>query len=184
MGKVAGALAALALAVGLTIGMTGTARADVVPPTTGWVELVAAYLNQQACLDDPGGSNAVGDQLELWHCHGYDSRGSAQRWDFRNSVFGPPPYSLLSEGDEHCLGPASRFNLHSGDRVQLVKCDLFDPRWTPLSRDAYPGDPAFELELTGTAYCMTMPDWSGGNGEPVVLLPCVWGNGLQLWNIG
>jgi hypothetical protein len=28
------------------------------------------------------------------------------------------------------------------------------------------------------------PDWSGGNGEPVLLRPCQPGNGLQLWNIG
>jgi hypothetical protein len=53
-----------------------------------------------------------------------------------------------------------------------------------LSRDAFPGDPAFELEYGSTAYCMTMPDWSGGNAEPVLLRPCLWGNGLQLWNIG
>ncbi len=32
MGKTAGVLAAVALAGGLTIGSTGTARADVVPP--------------------------------------------------------------------------------------------------------------------------------------------------------
>jgi hypothetical protein len=183
--KVAGALAALALAGGLLIGMTGTARADVVPPTTTWVEIVAGYLDQQACLDDPGGSNAVGDQLELWHCHGYDSRGSAQRWNFVPATFtGPNQYALLSEGDEHCLGPVGGV-VRSGVRVQMVNCNLFDnPYWTVLSRNAYPGDPAFELQYGTMAYCMTMPDWSGGNAEPVLLRPCQPGNGLQLWNIG
>jgi hypothetical protein len=181
-GKLAGVLAAVVMAGGFTVASAGTARADVVPPNGTWSEIVAGYLDQQACLDDPGGANQAGDPLELWHCHGYDSRGSAQRWTF--SLFPYTSYySLYSPAPANCLG-VNGFTPYSGARVVLVRCNFEGPYWAVLSRNAYPGDPAFELEYGGTGYCMTMPDWSGGNAEPVQLRPCQPGNGLQLWNIG
>jgi hypothetical protein len=181
-GKLAGVLAAVVLAGGFTVASAGTARADVVPPNNTWSEIVAGYLDQQACLDDPGGADQAGDQLELWHCHGYDSRGSAQRWTFSLTPYGPALYALYSPSS-HCLGVNGSV-AYSGARVVLVRCTIFgSPFWTVLSRNAYPGDPAFELEY-GSGYCMTMPDWSGGNAEPVLLRPCQPGNGLQLWTIG
>ena len=173
-------LAAMVVAGGITVASTGTARADVTPPTGTWSEIVAGYLDQEACLDDPGGADQAGDGLELWHCHGYDSRGSSQRWTF-GRPYPPALYGIYSA--THCLGVND--NAHSGERLLLVKCTLIgSPFWNVLSRNAYSGDPAFELEYGGTGYCMTMPDWSGGNGEPVLLRPCQPGNGLQLWNIG
>jgi hypothetical protein len=84
------AILAAMVAGGITVASTGTARADVTPPTGTWSEIVAGYLDQEACLDDPGGADQVGDGLELWHCHGYDSRGSSQRW------FSAAPTSLTS----------------------------------------------------------------------------------------
>jgi Ricin-type beta-trefoil lectin domain len=183
-GRLAGILAAVVVAGGITVASAGTARADVVPPSGTWSEIVAGYLDQEACLDDPGGANQTGDPLELWHCHGYDSRGSAQQWNFALiSIFNPPLYSLYSPSPSHCLG-VNDTTLRSGDRLVLVKCFFGAPYWNVLSRNAYPGDPAFELEYGQTGYCMTMPDWSGGNAEPVLIRPCQPGNGLQLWNIG
>ena len=178
-------LAAIVVAGGITVASAGTARADVTPPTGTWSEIVAGYLDQEACLDDPGGADQVGDGLELWHCHGYDSRGSSQRWFFGRSNFLNLPANFFGivSGGSHCLGVTD--NAHSGERLLLVKCNPFGGvYWQVLSRNAYSGDPAFELEYGGTGYCMTMPDWSGGNGEPVLLRPCQPGNGLQLWNIG
>ena len=90
-------LAAMVVAGGITVASAGTARADVTPPTGTWSEIVAGYLDQQACLDDPGGPDQAGDGLELWHCHGYDSRGSAQQWTFAIfAILNPPLYSLYS----------------------------------------------------------------------------------------
>ena len=184
-GKLAGILAVVVLAGGFTVASAGTARADVVPPNNTWSEIVAGYLDQEACLDDPGGANQAGDQLELWHCHGYDSRGSAQQWTFSLTPYAPAYYGLYSPGPTLCLGVSSIYSPHSGDRVMLIHCTIIgSPFWTVLSRNAYPGDPAFELEYFESGYCMTMPDWSGGNAEPVQLRPCQPGNGLQLWNIG
>ena len=99
------------------------------------------------------------------------------------SLTSPPTFLGIVSGGGHCLGVTD--NAHSGERLLLVKCNPFGGvYWQVLSRNAYSGDPAFELEYGGTGYCMTMPDWSGGNGEPVLLRPCQPGNGLQLWNIG
>jgi hypothetical protein len=80
MGKITGLLATVTLAGGLTLGATGTARADVVPPTTTWAEVYDPYTSAPACLDDPGGATSGNTPLELWHCHGYDSQGTPQRW--------------------------------------------------------------------------------------------------------
>ena len=81
MGKIAGMLAALALAGGLTIGMTGTARANVVPQPP-WSEIFPTFTNQLACLDDPNGSATPNTHVQLWHCHGYATNGGPQRWVF------------------------------------------------------------------------------------------------------
>ena len=135
-GKLAGILAAVVLAGGFTVASAGTARADVVPPNGTWSEIVAGYLDQEACLDDPGGANQVGDQLELWHCHGYDSRGSAQRWTFGLTPYGPALYALHSPSPGLCLG-VNGFVAHSGDRLTLIRCTILaGPYWTVLSRNA------------------------------------------------
>lgn len=68
-GEIAGILAALALAGAIATGMTGTALADVVPDGT-WNEVVPAFTDHVACLDDPGGSATLGTPIQLFHCHG------------------------------------------------------------------------------------------------------------------
>jgi hypothetical protein len=72
----------------------------------------------------------------------------------------------------------------AGARVLLKQCNFFGPLWTLHSRNEYSGDPAFELELIDTGYCMTLPDLSGSNVEAIVLEPCDLGSALQLWNLG
>jgi hypothetical protein len=34
------------------------------------------------------------------------------------------------------------------------------------------------------SYCLSLPDFSGGNGEPVMLEPCNANDELQYWNLG
>jgi hypothetical protein len=107
--KVAGALAAAALAAGLTMAGTGTARADVVPAST-WNEIFAPEINASGnimCADNFG-SNAQFQNLQLWHCHGYASNGTPQRWHltFAGNFLGsgPPMYQISNVGSGLCIG--------------------------------------------------------------------------------
>jgi hypothetical protein len=82
--RLAGVLAAIALAAGVTLAGTGIARADVLPPS-GWSEIYSPNLHAQGltlCFDDPAGSTASGTQVQLYHCHGYAANGAPQRWVF------------------------------------------------------------------------------------------------------
>ncbi len=107
--KVAGALAAAALAAGLTMAGTGTARADVVPAST-WNEIFAPEINANGnimCADNKS-STAQFDNLILWHCHGYASDGAPQRWQFvyqGQFLGGPiPMYRIANVGSGLCIG--------------------------------------------------------------------------------
>lgn len=76
--NLAGTLAAVALAAGLTMAGTGTARAAVVPPANTWAEIFAPEINANGitlCADNSG-SNAQFQLLQLWRCHGYASNGT------------------------------------------------------------------------------------------------------------
>ena len=80
-------LSATGPAVGLILAGTGTARANVAPPSGTWFEIFNRYLHAQnitLCVDDP---NATTDstKLRLWRCHGYAPDGAAQRWFFTPS---------------------------------------------------------------------------------------------------
>jgi hypothetical protein len=84
-----------------------------------------------------------------------------------------------------CLGvPFSGSGPFIGTRVVLDQCTI-GPIWTLLSRNAYAGDPVFQLELgENTGLCMTLPDSSGGNAEPIYLSACGSGSILRYWMLG
>jgi hypothetical protein len=185
MGKIAGMLIAMTLASGSVIGVTQTAHADVVPPSAAWSEIYDPYTSAPGCLDVPGGTTAVNTPMELWHCHGYDSMGTPQRWSFlKTSFFGPNAYIITTQTNL-CIGPPfSQAGPSAGTRVVLDKCTI-GSFWTLLSRNAYSGDPVFQIELGGsTGLCMALPDSSGGNAEPIILEPCGPGSILRYWMFG
>lgn len=183
---IAGALSALALAGGLALAAPETARADVVPAQT-WNEIVPVFADQTACLDDPGGSATAGTHVQLFHCHGYASNGGPQRWVLAlwgNLSPGATAYHIFSHN--LCLGPDQSGPAGPGTRVTLVKCGL-GPLWTLHSRNAFPGDPYFTLELGlpgDTSECMALPNFSGSNNESVILEPCNGSDMLQYWELG
>jgi hypothetical protein len=182
IGKTAGLLAAVALAAGLTVGAAEPAHADVTPPASTWVELHDPYTSAPACLDDPGGNSSPGTPLELWHCHGYDSQGTPQRWTFGLQ-------GLINPGDGYqvrvgtnpvsCLSAA----LYDQTRAVLARC-FIGPLWDVRSRNAYPGDPVFQLEQFHTGNCLALPDLTGGNAEPVILQPCAFNKLQSYWMFG
>ena len=52
--------------------------ADVVPPAGTWAEIFNPNLHANGitlCADDPNGSTAHFQALQLWRCHGYASNG-------------------------------------------------------------------------------------------------------------
>lgn len=185
MSRIASMVAAGALAGGLTVAMTGAARAEVVPPSDTWVEVYTPYTSAHpVCLDDPNGTSAVGTPLQVFHCHGYGSDGAPQRWDFTAWPYGGPSMYGISKAGR-CVWLDSPTGPFAGARVRLEKCPLLGVPWHLISLGtdsvAYPD---FELEYSDSGYCMTLPDWSGRNGEPVVLEPCAPGNTLQHWVLG
>lgn len=180
-------LAAAVLAGGLTMAMTGAAGAEVVPPLDTWTEIYTPYTNAHpVCLDDPNGTSALGTPLQVFHCHGYGSDGAPQRWDFAGFAFARPGesvYNIFKAGT--CVSVDSPTGPLAGARVRLEKCPLFGVPWHLISLGADSvAYPDFELEFSHSGYCMTLPDWSGRNGEPVVLEPCDPGNFLQHWLLG
>ncbi len=109
--KLAGALATAALATGLMMAGTGTARADVTPPASTWAEIFAPEINANhitLCADDPNGSTAQFQSLQLWSCHGYASNGNPQRWQFsyQGQYLGGPlaMYRIANVGSGLCIG--------------------------------------------------------------------------------
>lgn len=131
-------LAAVGLAAaGAMIGSAGTARADVTPPPAGiWAEIYNPFLHDQnitLCADDPNGSTADGQQLDLWRCHGYASNGTMQRWYFfqvynqdANGNYVPvtedgyPVYRIFNVAAGMCL---YREDSGLGNPVTLRSCD-------------------------------------------------------------
>jgi hypothetical protein len=183
--KIAGVLSVLALAGGLTMASSGAARADVIPQPP-WSEVVPALTNQTACLDDPNGSATSKTHVQLFHCHGYATNGGPQRWLFDlwgNISPGNTAYFIHSHN--LCLGGDQSAPLVPGNRVTLSTCGLFGGIWTMHSRNAYSGDPYFTLQLgLDSGYCMALPDFSGGNNEPVILKSCNSADELQYWVLG
>jgi len=186
MGKIAGLLAAVTLAGGLTIGATGTARADVVPADHDMVGDLDPYTSAPACLDDPGGSNAVGTPLELWHCTDTTARerlSGGTSLTRRQSLIPQTGIRLaLVLILSACLGHDPNNSQLAGSRAMLAKC-FIGPLWDLRSRNAYIGI-RFPDELFHTGYCLALPDLSGGNAEPVILEPCGPGNLKAYWMLG
>lgn len=183
-GTIAGALAAaLALAGSLTVASPGTARADGITPNQPWTEVVPAFTNNLACLDDPGGSATSGTPVQLFHCHGYGSDGGPQRWIFSPwnlGIAGGFAYTITSHN--LCLDANGGGSVFEGARVTINNCRLLGG-WNLHPRNAYSGDPLFTLAIGvgGTGLCMALPDFSGGNAEPVILKACDSDDELQLW---
>ena len=188
MPRLSAVLATAGLVTFLSVGVTASARADVVPQPP-WSEIFPPLTDNLACLDDPSGSATSGTALQLFHCHGYASNGGPQRWLF--NVWGAPNFYHINSHNL-CLGGDPNHGLTPGERAELVTCKgLFGgPIWTLHSRNAYSGDPYFMLELgvedlsSSLSYCLSLPDFSGGNGEPVILEPCNTNDELQYWNLG
>jgi hypothetical protein len=203
--RLAGVLAAASLAItAAMIGSAATARADVIPPPAPtWSEIFNPFLNGQnitLCADDPSGSTAQGQWMQLWRCHGYASNGAPQRWYFLVSYVqdgsgnwvprtdeGHLVYEILNLASGNCL---DREDGTLGNPVTLRTCDNnnselwweLDP--TPLSSTA------FELSTWPrdvpqyTPECVSASNFTDRNGTGLVKELCDFYDTSQLWSLG
>jgi hypothetical protein len=189
--RLAGALAATGLALGLTLGATGTARADVTPPANTWSEIYNPYLNAQGfslCADDANASSAVGNPVQLYHCHGYASNGAPQRWRFQlafedaNHV--PINNGIYIIGNDaspgHCLD-AQRFV--AGAPLTLGACFIFQ-YWKLVPIGAGPDFQLQEWASDSAPLCVAASNFTGNNNTRLMAEPCSLPDTRQRFRLG
>jgi hypothetical protein len=186
--RLAGVLAAIAAAAGMTLAGTGIARADVIPPSSGWAEIYSPYLhasNFSLCFDDTNGSTASGNPVQLYHCHGYASNGAPQRWVFiqpednaGNLIYdqGHPVYEIYNLAAGLCL---TAQNLLAGRPLTMATCNRTTTTgqiWWELHGVGSAAGPNFEIFPWPVAYtygnCVAASNLSGNNNTRLVMEPC------------
>jgi hypothetical protein len=196
--KLAGALTAVALAAGLTMAGTGTARADVVPPANTWAEIFAPEINSSGitlCADNFG-SNAQFQNLQLWRCHGYASNGTPQRWEFEfaNLVLAGPVYRIANVGSGLCIGlDPNRVNAGTiaGSNLVQESCINSPTLWELIPATDSP-DPnnqfilrsAFGGLSPGPTYAMEANTFLDQNGNRLIAEPESPFNSAQWFALG
>ncbi len=175
--KLAALLVGGALAAGLSVGLGGTALAsDPTIPAPTWNEITVPFDNQHGnplCVDVPGGSTSAGVPLQLYHCHGYDSQGGAQRWHFIPSFTtdsGDVAYLIQNTRSSLCVtNPVN--NVNSGLRLQQGPCNLA-PFWVIHRQNANGTDPLIQLVIFRTSFCMSASNFSDTNSTPLLATDC------------
>ena len=193
--KLAAALAAAGLAVGLSLAWPGTARASDIPTPGQWAEIFNPYLHAQGntlCFDDPNGSTSFGTQVQLYRCHGYASNGAPQRWVFvqaedsnGNPVHegGNNVYELYNLAAGRCLavtGTSVGQPLIMGSCITSnTSVALWELRPTnPASHD-------FQLALwLYDDWCIGANDFRDNSPTRLLLFACSPSDTSQLWNLG
>jgi hypothetical protein len=202
----AGGLAALGLAAGLAIGGTGTAHASVVPPSATWSEIFSPYLHAQAntlCFDDPSGSTARDQPMQLWRCHGYASNGAPQRWaiipvldaddlpirDWTNPYDpGSPLYYVYNLAANECLTGST--DLALAQQLTLGTCTGPGRQWE-LSSDNAISSSGWDFQLylwtpmnPSFRNCASASNFTDSNGTRLVIGQCSPYDTSQIWNLG
>ena len=139
-------LSAAALTASLSIALAATAHADPLVPAGTWNEIFLPFDNGHGntmCVDDPGGSGAVGTQLQFFHCHGYASNGAPQRWHFfcaggLGCAFGGRDYQIANADNELCIGFQNDVFGSVGERLVLKSC-FQTSGWELVPENAAPG---------------------------------------------
>jgi hypothetical protein len=178
------AAAGVALTVGLSLGLSGTALAsDPTVPSTAWNEIYIPFDNvagNRLCVDVTNGSPWVDTVLQFYSCHGYDSNGTPQRFQFlgafKNSI-GAWTGVIVNVGSNLCISTPPGVALASG--VQLVQepCDQAQG-WLIRRQNANGTDPLIELALIDKAsnrltdLCMAAGNMGDNNHTPLVATTC------------
>ena len=193
--KLAAALAAAGLVAGLSLAGTGTARATDFPTPGVWSEIFNPYLNAKGntlCFDDPSGSTANGQQVQLYRCHGYASNGAPQRWVFVQAEDnngnpikegGNNVYELYNLAAGRCLTVTGTSVGHPLNLGSCITSSTSIALW-----ELRPTDPAlhdFQLALwLYDDWCIGADDFTDNSPDPLLLFGCDRYNTDQLWNLG
>jgi hypothetical protein len=169
--------------------MAGAAQAaSSVDPGSGWNEIYLPFDNGKAntmCVDDPGGSRSAGTLLQFFHCHGYASNGSPQRWQFiiGGAVQGVGDYyEIKNTGSGMCIGFAGNVEASRTDLV-LENC-VNAPGWL-LFQNPGSGVANFGLSAVGTNICMAAGGLSDDNGTRLMGITCsAPGDAAQILSLG
>ncbi len=132
-------------ATGISLGLPQAAHATVVPDPN-WNEIFSPGLQARSntlCLDVPGGSSQEALRLQLWRCHGSDSQGAPQRWQFIRWGTDPDGHPsqtvwvILDESLQTSRLEAASWIMATGAVVDLGHClsayDTSDANGTPLN---------------------------------------------------
>jgi len=160
-----------ALAVGLSTSMNGTALASAAPQPGVYYEIFPPYANPTAhkCLDVPNGTTTEGVALQVFHCHGYDSHGGPQLWQFIN--VGGGNYWIVNQASGRCLGGFYSSTPGVGQTAQY-NCGAVSYLYWQIVPSAFDPD-GFELASPWvTGYCLSTRNSLGDDHTPVVLYPC------------
>jgi hypothetical protein len=176
------AVAAAAVAAGLSVGLSGMAHAsDPTVPSTSWNEIYIPFDNaagNRLCVDIPIDSSSAGVALQFSNCRGYSSGGVDQRWRFigenRNNrglvgVFMNPANHL-------CISNQGG-GLTSG--VRLVQEPCHDSSGFLIRPENDNGtNPLLELVLVDrgtnsvTSLCLAAGTMADDNSTPLVATTC------------
>lgn len=195
----AGVLAAIGFAAGLTMAGTGTARADVIPPSGAWAEIFDPYIHPQGfslCVDNPSGSSDI-QKIQLYHCHGYASNGGPQRWFFtpvgqynKNTGTIFTVYQIRNQSSGLCIGFPETFPTAVDLIQEPCGSGIFDTQWALEPVNPASSSPDFQLEtleprLTYVGHwCMAASNFTGNSPTRLVAEPCEPTDTRQLWNLG
>src|SRR5262249_9111182 len=148
--------------------------------------------NNTMCVDVPGGSSQEGLLLQLWHCHGSDSQGAPQRWQFirwGTDPDGHPAYLVENTGNHLCISWELAFTRNPPGNIDQVSCVSSNPSltvWVILDESLQTSrlEVATWNMATGAVvdggHCLEAYDSSDNNGTPLRLGDCS-RNADQVW---
>jgi hypothetical protein len=156
---------AFVVGASLTVG-SGAAQAS--QPSSDWNEIIAKFDNVSSnvlCLDSPNSQ-----LVQLWHCHGSDSAGILQRWQFTyqpqvSAAWNEPVYSVEDLYTQSCLRAVS---LASGQPVVEGLCS----NSFVVATLALGTNPLLGLSALGTNLCLEPANFSDSNGTRLVWNTC------------
>jgi hypothetical protein len=176
-----------ATALSLIIALPGVALAATTPPGgSDWAELFNPLAGQAAdgfpvCLDVPGASTSTGVQLQMYHCHGYDSNGGPQRWTFVHISDGS--YEIFNQASKLCITPLPGFDPRFGAAIVQEPCGFYPGQeWRQVDVLLHPD--FFQLQNdTYTDKCLWASGGAHRNNGLVEITACD-NQALEVWGFG
>jgi Ricin-type beta-trefoil lectin domain len=184
--RLAGLLAAAALAAGMSVGTGVAAQAATAsvpspaPGSTGaWYEIFAPLIDHSGyyrCMDVAEASVQPGQNVQTYHCHGYASNGGNQRWRFWPNADGS--YQIQNVNSQLCLeagilGGVAVWQEDCSDGSTLEDWNIITVNGTE-----------FALQNVWERSTCLAASSSSGDSTPVIRQSCNLGYAAQIWQLG